>query len=146
MTQRTYGTQYDRSRTVKDDAASIRNQVKAAQRDGRIPAGWKVTVRTRKVTHSQAIDVHAASPKAIYAADPMSRDWVKHSETGEYVMAWADKYTLEAASVRQVLQALWNAHNHDGSDAQVDYFDVKFYGEVTLGTVAGVPEWEAAAA
>ena len=146
MTQRTYGSQYDRNRTVTEDAASIRSQLKAAQKDGTVPADWKVSVRKRKSTYSWAIDVTLVSPRPIYAADPHSREWVRHAETGEYVIAWADRLTAEAQAASRLARELLDAHNHDGSDSQTDFYDVKFYSDVNVTTVPGVAEWAPEAA
>jgi len=145
MYERHYGYLYDRDRTVKDDAANIRRHIRSLVKGGMLPADWTYSVRYRTFSGGCSIDVQATSPRPIYAADPRSQEWELHAETGEHVHAWIDKYTRQARAVRDALTDLHNGHNHDGSEIQVDYFDVKFYGQVSITTTAGVPEYVAPA-
>lgn len=121
----------------------IRADVKALVKAGMLPADWVYSVRKRSCTHSWSIDVRATSPRPLYAANPSTYDevWVKHAETGEMVHGWKDRLTLEAGAVLDTLEDLHRGYNHDGSETQVDYFDVKFYGSVTLDVAAGVERW-----
>lgn len=140
---RTVGAFYDADRTVKDDAASIRAMIKSFVKLGVLPADWKYSVRKNSCTHSWAIDVRATSPRPTYAADPRAFDqWVTNHETGEPVIAWFDKYTREARAVKLLLEAIHGGHNHDGSDIMTDYFDVKFYGSVSIDVADGVPTYD----
>lgn len=143
MSDRTYGYLYDRDRPAKQDAANIRRTIRTLAKGGLLPADWTYSVRYRSFANGRAIDVTAMSPRPIYAADPEPMDWAKHAETGEYVHAWADRLTLEARAVLDTLQELHDAHNHDGSDIQSDYFDVKFYGVPTLAVCPGVARYVA---
>jgi hypothetical protein len=140
MTERSYGYLYDAKRTVVQDAASIRHHLRTMAKAGVLPAGWKYSVRT---SHHTAIDITATSPKPLYAADPESLDWVRHCETGDHVHAWTDRLTAEARTVYDTCEELLAAHNHDGSDTQSDYFDVKFYGHTALRTAEGVARYVA---
>lgn len=146
MYERSYGDLYDKERTAKDVAAEIRRQIRAAVKAGDLPGDWRYSVRFQRYSGGRAIDVRATSPRPIYGADPtVSNRWgerVRHSETGDYVSAWVDRLTTEARRVRDLLDALHTAHNHNGSDSETDYFDVKYYGLVSLTTVVGVPEWD----
>ena len=143
MYERSYGYLYDEHRSVKDDAANIRAHVKTMTKAGLLPADWKYSVRYRTASMCCAIDVSAVSPRPLYAADPNERGWAKNYETGEFVTGWKDSLTREARAVFDTLSDLREGHNHDGSEIQFDYFDVKFYGSVNLETVNGVPPYVA---
>lgn len=138
MYERTYGYLYDERRPVKEDAASIRRTIKTLAKAELIPADWTYSVRYRSFAGGCAIDPSAKSPRPIYAADPEPYGWAKNTETGEYVHAWKDRLTIEAKTVLDTLEELLRAHNHNGSEVQVDYFDVKFYGVPEIGTLAGI--------
>lgn len=144
-TTRTYGYLYDRERPVKGDAANIRRHIKTMVKAGLLPADWSYSVRKRSATHSWAVDVTAMSPRPTLAVDPNevframhSGDYPVHPETGQVVTYPRDCETVEAAAVYATLKDLVDGHNHDGSDVTTDYFDVKFYGGVTLDTAPGV--------
>lgn len=135
---RTYGYLYDRDRSVKEDAASVRRTIKTLVRGELLPGDWGYSVRFRRFAGGSSIDVEATSPRPIYAADPEPMDWARHAETGEFVHGWKDRLTGEARMVLDTLEDLLQGHNHDGSDIMTDYFDVKFYGHAQLATAAGV--------
>lgn len=139
MYERTYGYLYDAKRSTTEDAKLIRGTVKTMQKAGVLPADWKISVRTDKFAGGSAIRITATSPRPIYAANPNSyRCSTLNVETGEHVHAYVDKFTVEAKVVRAALEELHQAYNHDGSEMQVDYWDVKFYGTVDLTVAAGV--------
>jgi hypothetical protein len=145
MYERSYGYLYDAARLVKDDAASIRRTIKTLTKGELLPADWRYSVRYRTFAGGCSIDVTATAPRPIYAADPATHDeWALHAETGEWVHAWRDRLTLEARTVLDTLEDLTRAHNHDGTESQVDYFDVKFYGHVQLELAPGVERYEEA--
>ena len=144
--ERTYGYLYDKNRTVKDDAANMRRHIRTMTKAELLPADWTYSVRYRTASMCCAIDLVATSPRPIYAADPNEQSWAKHYETGEFVIGWKDKLTREARAVLDTLTDLHNGHNHDGSDIQSDYFDVKFYGVPSLAVVSGVLAYDPARA
>lgn len=138
MYERTYGYLYDARRPVKEDAASIRRTIKTLAKAGLLPADWSYSVRYRTFAGGCSIDIQATACRPIYAADPAPRGWVRHAESGEFVVPWKDRLTAEARMVLDTLEDLERAHNHDGSEIQVDYFDVKFYGHAELSVAPGV--------
>lgn len=142
--ERTYGYLYEEARPVKEDAASIRRTIKTLAKAELIPSDWTYSVRYRSFAGGCAIDVRGVSPRAIYAADPDAfREHALNHETGAWVMGWKDKLTIEARTVLDTLHELLGAHNHDGSEIMVDYFDVKFYGVPEIDTAPGVLRYEA---
>lgn len=147
MYERSYGSLHDPDRTAKEDAANIRRHVRTMTKAGVLPADWAYSVRYTTAAMCRAIDVRATSPRPIYAVDPEAVRYVgtpaqgapvQHPETGEWVTAHRDTLTVEAAAVLATLTDLHDGHNHDGSESQVDYFDVKFYGQVSLDVAPGV--------
>lgn len=136
MTERTYGANYDRDRSVKDDAAKIRRTIKDMVKGGHLPADWKYSVRYRTASMMQAIDVHCTSPRPTLSVDPYSLN----PDTGREI-GFANAETSEARTVRESLTELVASFNHDGSDLQTDYFDVKFYGDVSVRPADGVPRF-----
>lgn len=141
MYERTYGYLYDSARPVKEDAASIRRTIKTLAAAELLPRDWTYSVRYRTFAGGRSIDVRAISPRPTYAANPGERGWARHAETGEQVHAWRDKLTIEARMVLDTLEDLLGAHNHSGSEIQVDYVDVKFYESVDLETLPGVARY-----
>lgn len=156
MYERTYGYLYDRDRSVKDDAALIRQTIKTMAKAGVLPSDWKYSVRYRTASMMRAIDITASSPRPIWLMTPgfvraaKDRDRVVRVpimgemrplriRAGEqHEIRYIDVTTAEARAVHDALQELLNACNHDGSDVMTDYFDVKFYGHPTLDTIGNV--------
>lgn len=157
MYERSYGYLYDRDRLVKADAALIRQTIKTMAGAGVLPADWKYSVRFRRASMMQAIDITALSPRPIrlmdtgYVGAAKERDrYVTLAVEGElrpcvirageqWNVRPMDVQTVEARAVEEALQELLNACNHDGSDSMTDHFDVKFYGHPSLDTLDGVP-------
>lgn len=142
MYERRYGALCDKNRPVKDDAALIRRTIRAAVKAGDLPADWAYSVRFRRRTGGSSIDAYATAPRPIYAADPDRYDHphVRNAETGEWVTAYADRMTGEARRVEHFLSGLLAAYNFDGSETQVDYWDVKFYGMARVSTADGIDQ------
>lgn len=119
---RTYGERYDGKLTVTDIAARMRADIKAAVDAERLPGA--------PVSYSVTIDRFAGGQ----AIDIRVRDWPGDPRTdqpyhpGGSVMA----YTPEAKAAIDVLEAVHQAYNHDGSDITTDYFDVNYYGDVSF--------------
>lgn len=70
MYERTYGYLYDRNRSVKEDAALIRRNVKTMTGAGVLPEDWTYSVRYRCFSGGCAIDVRASSPRPVLLMDP----------------------------------------------------------------------------
>jgi hypothetical protein len=141
MYERTYGYRYDAHRTVAQDAKLIRADIKMLVKAAMLPTDWTYSVRS---THS-SIRITATSPRPTYAADPRQWEPQWNPESEKWVHAWVDKLTLEARAVHDALNELHHAYNHDGSDIQSDYFDVKYYGTAGLETAPGVAQYVATA-
>jgi hypothetical protein len=128
MYERTYGSKYDKNLSTTEIAARIRADIKAAQKAGALPSLLKVSVRKR---HHNAIDlVVTECPFMVLNTAPRGD-------------RRADIYTPRAVELINALDAMADAYNHDGSDIQTDYFDVKFYCSVTFANSVTASEREA---
>lgn len=134
MYERTYGYLYEPNQDIKETAKSIRRIIKTLTKGGMLPNDWKYSVRIQRFSMGQSINVTAETERAIYAAEPDTYDFplVLNVETGKHVTAYKDRLTIEAVTVEETLRDLVAAHNHNGSDVMTDYFDVKFYGNVSI--------------
>lgn len=143
----TTGYLYDPDRAVKDDAANIRRHIKTMTKAGLLPADWRYSVRYQTASMCRAIDITATAPRPIYGVDRNDvMDWETlgqappvHAETGKPVTSIRAAWTREAKAVLDTLEELSAAHNYDASDTMTDYYDVKFYGAVTLTVSPGAP-------
>jgi hypothetical protein len=106
-------------------AKAIRADIKAAVKAGDIP-GVKYSVRTSKFSGGSSIDVEIIGlPNArVERAHPY----------GGTVFAYSDETSIVVDKVK----AMVDAYNHDGSDSMTDYFDVRFYGHVSVDWRASV--------
>lgn len=137
-----YGAKCDKARPVKEDARLMRAEIKDLKKKGQLPTDWQYSVRMRPGGWTRSIEITAKSPRPIYALDPDCDDLRKHPETGAIVgSAWMDKMTVEARRVHDILNAMHRAYNYDGSDVITDYFNVKFYGTVSVLRMEGVPRY-----
>lgn len=156
MYERHYGYLYDAKRRPQDDAKLIRSTIKTMVKAGMLPDDWKYSVRYRSFAGGCAIDVVGKSPRPIwlmnpgyYRAAPGRDRYLRLALDGAMVDCvirageqWhvrvCDVETTEAKAVDAALRELHSACNHDGSESQVDYFDVKFYGVPTIDVIDGV--------
>jgi len=146
------GSLYDRSRSVKDDAAMLRRILRQATREATPLEGWEVSVRYRTASMMRAIDVRITAPAGQHVRHdfPSTVDddpnvtcgtcgitRYAHSQELEAVGApyahgyrWAE--TPAAYLARTYADRVHAAFNEDDSDTMTDYFSVKFYGHVTV--------------
>lgn len=141
------GYLYDTERTVKDDAANIRRHIKTMTKAGLLPADWRYSVRYHTASMCQAIEITATAPRPIYGVDrndvydysTRGIDPPTHAETGKPITSIRDAWTSEARAVLDTLEELHSAHNYNNSDSMTDYYDVKFYGTVSVEVTPGTP-------
>lgn len=131
MYERSYGAKYDGSLSTVEIAKLVRADIKAAVADGTLPrrgphADIKYSVRTEKFAGGSAINV---SIKHFPETTELPRDFT----TDRYGQPLLGRHmTTEAVRIKGVIEAIVAAYNHDGSEVQVDYFDVNFYSSVTF--------------
>lgn len=102
-------------RPLKDIAADIRADVKAAKQAGDLPKELKVSVRTDLFAGGGAIRVVLSGWNAgqVYQKNPKGHLDMTH----------------EATRIRDRIESFRGAYNRDACDPMVDYFDVTYYGD-----------------
>lgn len=143
--ERRYGTQYEATKnmTTKEVAAHLRRVIKQAAKDGLLHGEYKYSVRLSRSTWSSCIDVYIIVPDAVIA----ERD-AYEAQGGKPRYHHADRLWFDTpaqyatlstlAETEAALNELRSSYNYDGSDSMTDYFDVRFYGSVT---VVGETHW-----
>lgn len=134
MYEKTYGTNYAETRDlgVAEIAKLIRTDIKDAVKAGDLP-GKPVaySVRIDRYSMGQSIDIivkHADFD--VFRIEIVEESWGGRNHR---------VYTDEARAVIRVLDKIHASYNYDGSEVLTDYFDVKYYGQVTFdgGSTAG---------
>ena len=114
-----YGTLYEATRdlSVREIATKIRAAYKAMPE----LRGFSISVRTRRVTHAQAIDVEVTGvPKGFTVLDLAA-------EESEF----RTPRTPASVALLAKMQAVHDAYNYNGSDPMSDYCHVRYYGDVS---------------
>lgn len=127
--ERSYGTQYDASKTTKTVAAEFRAAVRAMVKAGTLPDA-KYSVRYSAYTGGRSIDVSVTPTHDVQ--DWLNIDWLDAHARQPHRHHDIAMYSPFACAVIKTLEGMLGAHNHDGSDSQTDYYDVKFYACVQL--------------
>jgi hypothetical protein len=152
MYERSYGYRYgeigDRASNA-EIAKVMRRDIKQAQEEGLLPRRWSYSVRSDHLS----IDVEVRDcpdawqvcdgtvpgskhehPGGGWTAQPCGNVWCSARNDPAYAHAAAphDTLTEDARAARMTLDRIHGAFNHDGSEIQVDYFDVRYYGHVSF--------------
>jgi hypothetical protein len=124
MYERSYGYRYGEAKDMStaEIAKRIRGDVKTAVGEGLLPPRWTYSVRS----DGTSIDVDVRDcPDAWQECDgTVPGSWRDH---GDGVVL-----TEEASAAKMTLKRIHEAYNHDGSEIQTDYFDVRYYGGVSF--------------
>lgn len=161
MYERSYGYLYDELGDrpgVAQIAKAIRSDIKTAQAEGLLPTRWTYSVRSRSYSGGCAIDVSVRDCTDAWQPCDGSKPGSRHTfpdgssvATGcpdpwcaarndpayAYAARSHDVLTEEAIAAKMTLDRIHNAYNHDGSEAMVDYFDVRYYGSVDFESASG---------
>lgn len=139
MYERSYGYRYAElgdHPTAAQIAKVIRADIKQAQDEGLLPRHWSYSVRSDSYSGGQSVDVEVRDcPEAWVECDGghgCRNVWCAARNDPAYAHA-AETHrvlTADAQAARMTLERIHNAYNHDGSEIQVDYFDVRYYGTV----------------
>lgn len=134
MYERSYGYRYSEAgdhATCSEIAKLIRRDIKQAQQEGLLPTRWTYSVRS----DSLSVDVEVRDClDAWQECDGMNcgNVWCAARNDPQYAHAATPHQllTAEAEATKMTLERIHNAYNHDGSEIQVDFFDVRYYGIV----------------
>lgn len=137
MYERSYGYRYEeitKYSSPTEIAKVIRADVKQAQAEGLLPAHWSYSVRS----NSLSIDVEVRDCPDAWRPCNGGTDcrnvWCAARNDPAYAHAATPHQVLtdEASAAKMTLERIHNAYNHDGSEIQTDYFDVRYYGRVSF--------------
>ena len=120
------GSKYDSKTSVKEDAVSIRNDIKEAVKAGTIPKGFKFSVRVDSYSMGQSLYVTVTEVPAgfvmnnvefrrAYVVDPLG-DGCRRLE----------RYTREASNLLSAVDEIVHGYNRKNVDSSSDFYDVKF--------------------
>lgn len=134
MYERSYGYRYNEvDGGAVEIAKVIRRDIKQAVAKGLLPSRWTYSVRS---PHGTSIDVRvrdcADAWRDCDGGQGCRNVWCAARNDPRYAHA-AEQHkalTEEAEAARMTLERIHNAYNHDGSEIQTDYFDVRYYGHV----------------
>ncbi|WP_142850693.1 hypothetical protein [Telmatospirillum sp. J64-1] len=130
------GAKYDATKGLsrKEIAARIRADIKEAQKAGKIDKGVKVSVRTSTYSGGGSIDLTVtALPESFRLWSPEYVAWVQENPHDPYPpFAYTDQRSGEYNALMETLRSIQQAYNRDNSDSMSDYFDCRFYGDVSL--------------
>lgn len=117
MYERRYGSKYHSTQDldIKDIAKLIRQDIKQAIKDGSLPTGIKVSVKISRFSMGQSIDMRIKEYPG---------EWIEDVDSTTIHR----RYTNSAQAVLKKLKSIHDQYNYDGSEVQVDYFDVHYYG------------------
>ena len=125
MYERSYGSKVkpsDPYRTAADIAKDMRADIKAKIASGDLPGTMRnYTVWVLNYSGGRSIDVSAVDLPGMWTKEVALWGYREGQEV--------DVLTEEGQKVEAILKAIHNAYNYDGSESQVDYFDVNYYGQ-----------------
>ena len=135
MAYKSTGSKYEATKgeTTTQIAARIRADVKAAQTAGDLPRSLKVSVTTKYFSGGSSIDLRIRGGlEGIQVYNP-ERLRIDRDEPNVFHgdVHWP-VYTPVFDAIKRRLKSIYSAYNFDDSDSQVDYFHVRFYGDVII--------------
>ncbi len=143
MYERTYGDNYDQNLSTKEIAVLIRKALKV-----RLP-DYKFSTRYKSFSGGSSIDVvlKAAPHKILNARWTeleclMNRDGNYGGGRQAEQRMIGSQYNERTNEALATAKAIMDSYNHDGTQIQIDYFDVKFYGHVSVDWAANSEERE----
>ena len=127
MNERTFGNNYNKDLSTKEIAALVRKALKAQM------PGYKFSTRYESFSGGTSIDVMLkAAPHKILNARWTEIDRINKGPEASVSLAdeqrTISRYNERTNEAVGIAKGILNSYNHDGSESQSDYFDVKFYG------------------
>ena len=126
MYERKYGSNYDNELSTTDIAKQTRTWITTQKKTGAFPKELKVSVRSRYFSGGSSIDVRITALPSDW--DIFNREYfeIEARDHGS-MFPRVSRYTAQVEKIRTEIDTYVNSFNHDGSEIQVDYFDVNFY-------------------
>lgn len=121
---------------VKDLAPLIRKEIRElvpTEHRGKGPDQITVSVRYDIATWTPAIRVTIVIPDQIWElCQQFETEYGRLERQNEELMVGKYEPIRKIVRLYKQAQEIHESYNHNGSDAMVDYFDVRFYGHVDL--------------
>ena len=119
-----YGNKYNKDLDLKEISKEIRKdikktfgkEVKASVTSSRFAGGWGIDVKIKDI-----------------GFNPFSKEFLdNYEEINKAPWEFRDvkRYNDKALSILKEIEGIHDSYNFDGSDTQVDYFHVNYYGHV----------------
>lgn len=125
MYETTYGSKYNKDLNIKAIAALVRADIKAAVKDGALPAA-KYSVRLERFSGGRALDVTVSG----LPFELLNEERALADHDAPRAFSRINLHSVGAMSVERQLERIMAAYNFDGSDIQSDYFHVNFYAHI----------------
>lgn len=119
--------QVTRNLDITEIAKRIRVNLRNAQELGALPAEMTFSVKVDRYAGGQAVDVDLSGMPDTwtYVSPGLEPNYAENTP-------WHGGYSPAAKSASTYVKSMVESYNRDDSDAMVDYFDVHFYGHVTI--------------
>jgi hypothetical protein len=136
MSKKHTGSRYEETRGESRTAiaARIRADIKALVKSGKLPKG-KYSVRTRSYAGGGSIDVSISDLAVSRVMNPAREEYLAANPHANWATLPAEAvphYSPAVMSVHAAIEAIHDSYNYNNSDSMTDYFDVRYYGSVTI--------------
>ena len=124
------GNKYDRNLDIKTIAKLVRTELAIEYPTTK---GWKFSVKIERYAGGQSMNIFILSvPSDVFVYDALTYEAHFNTMNGEGGAWDAMRHTNQWKEIFASIEAIQNQYNYDNSDSQTDYFDVNFYGHVSL--------------
>jgi len=152
MYEVSYGDKYEKGLDIKEIAKRMRVDIKRAVADGELP-DEKYSVRIRRFSGGQSMDVTIKTwdgPVLNHRAIELDHETRKGAAAlgKEKYRDLCEEYRKTERMVPELIKAikalgrLAGQWNHDGSEIQVDYWNVNYYSHVDVSSNLTYNEWQ----
>jgi len=122
MTERIFGSKYNRNLSTTEIAKKIREDIKTAIKNKELPE-IKTSIRTEYYSMGSSINIKIIE----LPFNPFNKERVIDEIKNPFDYKVVPIYSEKGQAVLDKIEEIARAHNHDGSEPQTDYFDVNFY-------------------
>jgi hypothetical protein len=136
----TVGAKYNTDLDIKEIAKLVRKDIKAAVKAGSLPKEMKVSVRVKRYSGGQSLNLNVKS----FPGGFLNPAYVKAVKVNPHLCytEYPPRYYLHVSRALTTLDNLANAYNYNNSDTMVDYFDVNYYVSVNVDVFVECKERE----
>ena len=128
----TIGNKYEDTKklNLKEIAKLVRNDIKVAKKQGKLPKEVKVSVRTEYYAGGQSLNLTIKNFPGGFMNPKFVKEMAEnpHRYYGEY----SPRYRQEVSDAIKLLYRTVGAYNFNNSDTMTDYFHVRFYSNVEV--------------